>query len=264
MFSCFKKRFVLSVLTVFLVTISLESASAQDPGRFARWFVNDAGAYVQSVGPYLPMFAAAGGALLLPTERFDATGRTEIQSRYNGTLEHYLDITNEFGGPLIIIPLVGIYEAALFSGNERFQDAAFTSLQSWVYNGVITAIFKQSFGRYRPESGSDPRNFKPFSGNSSFPSGHTSAIFAIVTPWVMYYPNVATYSLFILSASTGIARIAIDKHWPTDIIAGAALGIFTSRWLSRRHMSGSELPSTSLTPIVGPESAGVQFRLRFN
>lgn len=245
------------------LTIYSIDVAAQESGRFGRWLSEDAGAFVGHVGPRLPLFAAGGAVLLLPTSNFDQTGLDRIQSGYYGTWGMYLDVTNELGGPPVVIPMVGIFGASLIAGNERFQDAAFTSLQSWLFAGTLSALFKFAFGRYRPKTGSSPERVDMFSGQSSFPSGHTTAAFAVITPWVLYYPHVATYGLLVLSASTGIARIALDQHWPTDIIAGATLGLFTARWLVKRHQGTGSNPRSTITPIVGPEAAGVQFSYRF-
>ncbi|GMQ82408.1 MAG: hypothetical protein BMS9Abin05_1860 [Rhodothermia bacterium] len=252
----------IAVATIVFAFFSLDVA-AQDPGRFGRWLSEDAGAFVRQVGPRLPLFAAGGAAFLLPTSNFDQNGLDRIRAGYQGTWGNYLNVTNELGGPLVLIPLIGIFEASLFAGNERFQDAAFTSLQSWLFAGTLSTLFKFAFGRYRPNTGSSPDHVDMFSGHSSFPSGHTTAAFAVFTPWVLYYPKVATYGLFVLSASTGIARIALNKHWPTDVIAGATLGFFTARWLVKRHSGAGSSPRSTITPIVGPEAAGVQFSYRF-
>ncbi len=251
------------VAATIVIAICTVDVAAQDPGRFGRWLYEDARAFVYQVGPRIPLFAVGGAALLLPTSTFDQSGLDRIQGGYHGTWGDYLDVSNEFGGPLVIIPLAGIFEASLIFGDERFQDAAFTSLQSWIFSGMLSKLFKFAFGRYRPGTGSSPDHIVLFSGHTSFPSGHTSGIFSVVTPWVLYYPNVATYGLFLLGASTAIARIALDKHWPTDVIAGATLGILTGRWLAKRHKDEGSSPGSKITPIVGPESAGIRFTYRF-
>jgi hypothetical protein len=237
--------------------------SAQDPGRFLRWTYGDTGALFKEIGPRLPLYAAGATLFVLPAMHQDRPLLHEIQEGYDGAWRTYLDVTNELGGPLAAIPLVGVFEASLFTGNTRFQDAAFTSLQAWVYSGMLSGALKMVFGRARPESGGDPGDFGFFSGNTSYPSGHTTAAFAIITPWVMYYPHVATYGLFALSGSTAIARIALDKHWPTDVLAGAALGYLTARWLVHRHMGIPSRSRTSFRPVLQPDQAGVELEIRF-
>lgn len=66
----------------------------------------------------------------------------------------------------------------------------------------------------------------------SFPSGHTSAAFsAAFAYWSMEArrgtagakaPQIAT--LVALATTTGVLRVVARKHFPTDVLAGAALG----------------------------------------
>lgn len=67
------------------------------------------------------------------------------------------------------------------------------------------------------------------SATSSFPSGHAAFFFALSA--VVYFYNKKT-GLFFFMASflISIARVFSGVHWPSDIIAGALIGIF-SGWL---------------------------------
>lgn len=74
----------------------------------------------------------------------------------------------------------------------------------------------------------------------SFPSGDTASVFAVATalaPFVGWYLMPV---FFILAAGVGFLRAAVLAHYPSDVFAGAAAGIFcgwlawqiTQRWLS--------------------------------
>lgn len=226
------------IIYLCLASLSLLDSSAQQQSRFLKWSYQDAGGLLESIAPKVPLFAIAGGATLFTGIRIDEPFQDDVKESYasNSVWGHYLDITNEIGGTKVRLPVAGIFIATLFTKNTKLQDAAFTSLQSWLYSGILSYGLKHSFGRFRPEDGFGAGKFEPFSANSSFPSGHTTAAFALITPWVLYYPHPITYGLFALSTGTAIARMAQDKHWPTDVIAGAALGFFTGRYLTRRHL----------------------------
>jgi len=63
----------------------------------------------------------------------------------------------------------------------------------------------------------------------AFPSGHASFFFAIAS--IVYFYNKKAGILFFISAFLiSLSRVFVGIHWPTDIIAGAAVGIF-SGWL---------------------------------
>lgn len=254
---------VLSVVAILLLQglIYTPPSSAQQRTRFLHWAYEDAGALVLEANPRAVLYALGSAAVLTSLSPIDPPLLEQVQEGYSGGLATYLDATNEMGGPRATAPVTALFVASLVTDNARFQDAAFTSLQALAYSAAITNGFKFLLGRYRPEADAGAYRFVPFSGNRSLPSGHTSAAFAIVTPWVLYYPNVATYGLFALSAGTAVARIALDKHWPTDVLAGAAIGFLTARWLTRRHQ-GAEVGRLSLTPSAGPDAVSLTLRLR--
>ena len=64
---------------------------------------------------------------------------------------------------------------------------------------------------------------------ASFPSGHAAFYFAIST--IVYFYNKKTGILFfIASFLISISRVFSGIHWPSDIFAGAIVGIF-SGWI---------------------------------
>lgn len=75
----------------------------------------------------------------------------------------------------------------------------------------------------------------------SFPSGHTASAFALATSLCIKYPKwyvIAPSALWV--TSVGLSRMHEGVHYPTDVMAGAALGvgcaigsIYVSRWLNK-------------------------------
>ena len=248
---------VVVILLTFLTTV--QDVNGQDRSRFRSWFFNDAVDFVNEFDRKSPLIAIGAGATLAALSPADPDILGGVQARYNGGLGTFLNVTNRLGGKEIKYPVFSVFAVSLLTDDSRFQDASFTSAQSLVYAGLITSGLKTVFGRARPESGLHEQTFAPFSGRTSFPSGHTTAAFAIVTPWVMYYPGPLTYSLFALSTGTAVARIARDKHWPTDVVAGAAIGFFTGRFLSRKHLleRGYHIPRLRVDTQISAYSVGL-------
>lgn len=257
-----KSAFFLFVLIVGL--FGPATAEAQDADRFLQWSYQDGQALLHDVAPSLPYVAAGSAALLAGGSQIDAPILHGIQTQNRGEMEDFLSVANEFGSSKMLPATAGVFAVSLLTDDARFQDAAFTSLQSLVYSTAAVFAVKYAVGRMRPEVGAGAGSFDVFSGNTSFPSGHTATAFAVVTPWVMYYPNPVTYGLFGLAAGTAVARIAKDRHWPTDVLAGAAVGYLTARYLTTRHQNAAksyEEPTVQLTPLVAPDAVGLNMRV---
>jgi len=64
---------------------------------------------------------------------------------------------------------------------------------------------------------------------AAFPSGHTALFFSLSTV-VYYYHKKAGILFFIASFLMALSRIFVGVHWPSDILGGILVGIF-SGWL---------------------------------
>jgi len=262
------RKLSLSLLFLFVcIFLAPTLSQAQDPGRFLDWSYQDGSALLKEVGPRMPYLATGGAAILATGSQIDSPILNGIQAGNEGGVEDFLSVANEFGSTKILPLTAGLFAASLATDNARFQDAAFTSMQSLAYSTAAVFALKYTVGRLRPEEGAGASSFDLFSDHTSFPSGHTATAFAVVTPWVMYYPNPVTYTLFALSAGTAVARIARDRHWPTDVLTGAAIGYFTARYLSKRHQNAAltpDEPRIEFTPTIAPDAVGLNLRVNLN
>lgn len=95
---------------------------------------------------------------------------------------------------------------------------------------VIVEIIRYLLPRARPFVENHVNLLIPYNQyESSFPSGHAAFYFALST--VVYsYNKKAGLLFFLASFLIVISRIFVGIHWPSDILAGAGVGIFTG-WL---------------------------------
>lgn len=241
--------------------------------RVLRWMYEDLGGLARHVAtPRFALYAAGAVGFTFGMAWLDDEALDLMQDANTGIVHDFFLVVDTLGGPIINVPVVAAAGISLLTKNERFQDAAWTSLQTLIYAGGLGYVLKGIFGRDRPIWTDDPYAF--FSrtgmnpvvaeGNSSFPSGHAISSFGIITPWVLYYPSPFTYALYIIPAGTTLSRVSHLRHWPTDVVVGTVIGITMARWLTARHkrqQMGAPPPQIELsTSDHGP---GLKLTYRF-
>lgn len=100
--------------------------------------------------------------------------------------------------------------------------------QSAVYAGLVTMSVKAILGRHRPFLGDGPYVFQGFSTNddfNSFPSGHSTMAFSVASTLSADIDHpAATIILYGLASVTAWSRMYDDRHWGSDVVAGAIVG----------------------------------------
>jgi undecaprenyl-diphosphatase len=116
----------------------------------------------------------------------------------------------------------------LVANGRRFASWRRASVAAVSSAGLALAVGKvisEVVDRARPFV-ADPHSLHLFSAHSAdpgFPSDHATAAFAIATAIVL---RKRSWGIFALAAAAVLSfgRVAIGVHYPSDVIAGAALG----------------------------------------
>jgi len=205
---------------------------------------------------------AGGLAVLMKNER----GDVDHEPSSEGTTVAR-DVAKAFE-PLGAEGSLGVLGAFWLAGaighDQRAHDVAVDgAIASVIAAGVVTPFLKESVGRSRPHQSASGTDFHPFSGKASFPSGHTTQAFALASVISSEYDSrwvsVAAYGS---AALVGYARVLHDRHYVSDVIAGALVGTLVGRAVAahNRKLRGFDL---SLGPVVAPQG-GVGFGVRFD
>ncbi len=254
---------LLLCLTIFTVEAGYgQDRESPSKSRFLRWSYQDAADWVETTDRKRLLRTAGFVAALVPLSLIDEEVSEAARDWNRGLSDNFLDGANEAGS--LTAPLIptGVFLVSLVTDDAKFQDAAFTSLQAIIYTNLISFTVKSFIGRARPEDGKGAHHFAPFSElDASFPSGHTATAFAILSPWVFYYPHVVTYGLLVIAGGAAVARLQRQKHWLTDVLAGGTLGVSMAYWLSRKHQGRRS--NMSVVPTVGPGSVGLTMQMTF-
>ncbi|HNT67828.1 MAG TPA: phosphatase PAP2 family protein [Syntrophorhabdaceae bacterium] len=108
---------------------------------------------------------------------------------------------------------------------------------------VVGDGLKYLLGRYRPIMLFDHNVYGLhfFSSEwalNSTPSGHTLRSFTILTALSMLYRRF-TPVFIALAVLIGASRVVVTAHYPSDIVFGAFIGIFTALW-TYKHFLGKD------------------------
>jgi len=154
-------------------------------------------------------------------------------------------IINDFAGQNAILDKIGVFFAEYLPyiigvGALIFAICWFVKNKSWkvlwqapaaviLSRGVITEAIRFLWHRPRPFVGHTVNLLINHEASGSFPSGHTTFLFALAV--IIYFWNKKLgWLFFVLSFLACLARIFVGVHYPADILAGMAIGIF-SGWL---------------------------------
>ena len=108
----------------------------------------------------------------------------------------------------------------------------------------VTQLLKYSVRRTRPDG----------SSRSSYPSGHASGTFASATVLQRHYGWKVGIPAFGVASYVAASRLAENKHYLSDVILGAAIGITAGRTVTFRKGA----TRFELSPMAAPGGAGVQ------
>ncbi|NDY83766.1 phosphatase PAP2 family protein [Orrella sp. NBD-18] len=127
--------------------------------------------------------------------------------------------------------------------------------------GALSRSIKLTLEMPRPASVLDPSTFhiigKPLT-SLSMPSGHTLTAFSLAT--ALYFSASPEKRkpfiwVFLIAIGAGLARIAVGAHWPADVMAGAAIGLFGgiigAALAQRLPANATTSPSSWLIRLIG-------------
>jgi hypothetical protein len=148
-----------------------------------------------------------------------------------------------YGNVACQLPLaVGWWAIGHAVGNARAADAGRDLLRAQINAASWTYALKFAVNRDRPNG--DKR---------SFPSGHASASFATAMVLQQHYGWKLGVPFFAGATYTAVSRIGIDKHWTSDVVFGAVIGMASARTVTlrlRKH-------KINLVPVAVPGGGGV-------
>ncbi len=131
-----------------------------------------------------------------------------------------------------------LYAAGRATENSGLGRFGADLARAQILTQVTTYAVKYAADRTRPNG--DPR---------SFPSGHTATMFATATVVKEHFGWKAAIPAYAAAAYVGASRIQDNKHYLSDVMFGATLGIVAGRTVT----IGTRGMKFAVTPVSGPE-----------
>jgi membrane-associated phospholipid phosphatase len=196
---------------------------------------------------YWGIFGAATGALIA-TDRWTTKQlpNTSDQVRLSTT-------TSRLGAAYTLIPLsAGFYLIGTGIHNERFRETGMLGFETLINTTIVETVLKATTRRARPLESDGKGHFWDSNGvawNASFPSGHAINTWALASVVAHQYPHprIVPIIAYALATTVVAARVGARRHFPGDVVAGAAMGWFIGDYVyGKRH--NSELDQKASLP----------------
>ena len=166
---------------------------------------------------------------------------------------------------LLIAPAAAVYglNIAGIKGKNNFRDRSIIYLMSNVFTNATVFGLKNLMHQQRPD-GSD---------YASFPSGHTAEAFASAEFLRQEYKGVSPWygvAGYVAASATGLLRMYNNKHWLSDVVTGAGIGIASTKlayWIYpviKRKFFKEKPMNAFVMPYYQSGSAGLSMVYNFH
>lgn len=147
--------------------------------------------------------------------------------------------------------------AAGVKGKNNFKDRTIILASAYLIMGTTVNIIKKTGNEMRPDGTS----------NNSFPSGHTATAFMGAEFLYQEYKDVSVWygiSGYLVAAGTGFFRMYNDRHWFSDVAAGAGIGILSTKiayWIHPLIQNRIFKKKENLNGVIVPVYNGREYGL---
>ena len=195
----------------------------------------------------------AGTITLLPK----STSSFSRYSIHDKILKSFPNAKSQIDNYLQFAPLAAVYglkAAGVKSRSDLINQLVITA-KAELLMSVIVRGMKTSIPSERPSGG----------GMNSMPSGHTAQAFVSATILDMEYRDTSPWigvAGYAVATTTGMYRMINDKHWISDVLIGAGIGIFSTKvvYYTHRYRWGKK-SNMVILPAIYKNGGGVSFAM---
>ncbi len=208
-------------------------------------------------------------AAVMPADRAMQRMMQRDWAQRSSLLSDAASAFNAYGSPGVFAGTAALYAAGWATRRPKVARLGLRTGETILLSGIVTGGLKGIAGRARPyASPQRPGDWRLFSGvrdgaRQSFPSGHTTAAFAFAAAMDREYRVLGLRSaywvgpaLYGAATLTGLARMHADKHWASDVVMGAGVGLVSALVVSRFHAARYQQPPRWIDRRLLPRPRG--------
>ncbi len=143
-------------------------------------------------------------------------------------LDLFIGVVNPIGyGMTLFMVTLALCAVGWYAERPRLSEASWFASWTFLIAGSLEFALKHLVGRPRPDSGA--MSMLPIGPSytpnfDSFPSGHATSVFAVACAFSYFYPRLR-WPLYLLAICISFGRLYLDRHYVSDVLAGALIGI---------------------------------------
>src|SRR5262249_52733886 len=192
-------------------------------------------------------WAGVGGGLALAVHPADDNvNEAMINSDFAHDFFKLGEVLGELG--TLLGTSTAIYVVGRVQDKPKVSHVGMDLIQALAISEGITQALKYTTRRERPDG----------TGKNSFPSGHASGTFAFATALERHLGWKGAVPAYIFSSYVAISPLPDTRHWLSDVVFGASVGIIAGRTVTRH---GREFP---VTLVIVPGGAAIMYVGRAN
>lgn len=171
----------------------------------------------------IPGILLAGCIVLLILEMRGV--RTTLTLEFKGDLKRESRWLAQYGQAVsVLVASLLVWE---LDSTPRYRTITAAIVISAILSGVLGMLLKRLTSRVRPNREHEGKFLGPTwrhaNWRESFPSSHTAGAFAMSVVLSGAYPHAAP-TFYGLAVVCGVLRYLLSAHFPSDVLAGAAMG----------------------------------------
>lgn len=205
------------------------------------------------IKPFLiPTVLIAYGAISLgnnPIKDLDLSTQAELSEdhpRFAAHVDDYIQYS-----PLVAV--YGLHALGIKNKHTVLDQTAMAFISIGITTAFVTTLKNQTH-RLRPNG----------AGYNSFPSGHTATAFASAEILNQEFKDQSPwygYAGYTVATATGVLRMYNNKHWLSDVVAGAGVGILSTKlsyliYPKLKHLLGAKQTNLLLVPAYQNGTVG--------